>query len=197
MDKEYIKRLAEDPKFIPGIYNYCDRWCERCPLNSRCLNFVLSEEQFEDPQARDIKNDTFWQKLHEVFQVTLEMVKETAKEQGIDLDSLDLHAAVEENKKINDIAKNHGCAHAAKTYAEMVKNWFDSSKDLFEEKADDLSLKARLELPDSDLDSISKQAWLIAIRMTQCDIRNTNEIRFTNNYGARKKSVSQEGASLP
>lgn len=79
----------------------------------------------------------------------------------------------------------------------MVKNCFDSSEELFEEKADDLSLQARLELPDSDLDSISKQAWLIAIRMTQCDIRNTNEIRFTNNYGARKKSVSQEGASQP
>lgn len=150
MDKEYIKRLAEDPKFIPGVYNYCDRWCERCPFTSRCMNFALSEEQFDDPQARDIKNEAFWQKLHEVFQVTLEMLKETAKEQGINLNCLDLHAAAEENKKINNIAKNHGCAHAAKTYAEMVKSWFDSSKDLFEEKADDLSLKARLELPDSD-----------------------------------------------
>jgi len=22
--------------FIPGVYNYCDRWCERCPFASRC-----------------------------------------------------------------------------------------------------------------------------------------------------------------
>ena len=29
--------------FIVGIYNYCDRWCERCPLTSRCRVFV--EEQ--------------------------------------------------------------------------------------------------------------------------------------------------------
>ena len=150
MDKEYIKRLAEDPTFIPGIYNYCDRWCEHCQFTSRCMNFALSEEQFDDPQAHDIKNEAFWQELQEVFQVTLEMLKETAKEQGIDLDCLDLHAKVEENKKLDDIAQNHGCAHSAKAYAEMVKNWFDSSKDLFEEKADDLSLKARLELPNSD-----------------------------------------------
>jgi hypothetical protein len=26
MDKEYIKKLAENPNLIPGIYNYCDRW---------------------------------------------------------------------------------------------------------------------------------------------------------------------------
>jgi len=32
----------------------------------------------------------------------------------------------------------------------MVKNWFDSGKELFEQKANDLSLQARLELPDSD-----------------------------------------------
>ena len=150
MDKEYIKKLAEDPRFIPGVYNYCDRWCERCPLTSRCLNYELSEEQFDDPQARDIKNDAFWQKLHEVFQVTLEMVKESAKEHGIDLDSLDLQAAAEENKKTNDIAKNHECCRAAKAYSEVAKNWFDSNENLFKEKADDLILQARLELPDSD-----------------------------------------------
>lgn len=29
--------------FIVGVYNYCDRWCERCTLASRCRLFV--EEQ--------------------------------------------------------------------------------------------------------------------------------------------------------
>jgi hypothetical protein len=26
-------------RFIPGVYNYCDRWCERCTLSSRCRVF--------------------------------------------------------------------------------------------------------------------------------------------------------------
>lgn len=150
MDKEYIKKLAEDPKFISGIYNYCDRWCERCPLTSRCMNFALSEEQFDDPQARDIKNDAFWQKLHEVFQVTLEMVKESAQEHGIDLDSLDGKLAAEEYEKNRNIAENHECSRAAKAYSQMVKNWFDSAEELFEEKAEDLSLQIQLELPNSN-----------------------------------------------
>jgi hypothetical protein len=29
--------------FIVGVYNYCDRWCERCPLAGRCR--VFAEEQ--------------------------------------------------------------------------------------------------------------------------------------------------------
>lgn len=150
MDKEYIKRLAENPRFIPGVYNYCDRWCERCPLTSRCMNFALSEEQFDDPQARDINNKVFWQKLSEIFQVTFEMLKETAQEQGIDLDRLDIQQAAEEHEKTRATAENHECCRMAKSYGQMAGNWFDSAKELFEEKADDLSLQARLELPDSN-----------------------------------------------
>jgi hypothetical protein len=114
------------------------------------MTFALSEEQFDDPQSRDIGNKAFWQKLSEIFQMTLEMVKETAKEQGIDLDSLDVQQAAQEHEKNHDIAENHECCQAAKAYNQMVKSRFGSAKGLFEEKADDLSLQALLELPNSN-----------------------------------------------
>jgi len=150
MDKEYLKKLAENPDFISGIYNYCDRWCERCPFTSRCMNFALSEEHFDDPETHDIKNKAFWQKLSEMFQLTREMLEETAADWGIDLDSLDLQAAQDELETRRQEAESHECARAAKAYAQMVKNWFDSAKDLFEQKEDELNTEARLELPDSD-----------------------------------------------
>ncbi|OHB54415.1 MAG: hypothetical protein A2173_06685 [Planctomycetes bacterium RBG_13_44_8b] len=150
MDKEHIKKLAENPDFIPGVYNYCDRWCERCPLTSRCMNFDLSEAEFDNPQSRDINNKAFWQKLTEVFQTTLEMLKETAKEQDIDLDSLDVRQASEEHEKTREIAENHQCCRAAKAYSQIVKDWFDSANELFEEKADELSGQIQLGLPGSD-----------------------------------------------
>ena len=40
---------ARDPKLIPGIYNYCDRWCERCPFTSRCMVYAMGEEDRDDP----------------------------------------------------------------------------------------------------------------------------------------------------
>lgn len=34
--------------FIVSIFNYCDRWCERCPLTARCRVFAMTAEvEFE------------------------------------------------------------------------------------------------------------------------------------------------------
>jgi len=85
-----FEKNGEDSRYIPGIYNYCDRWCERCSFTSCCLNFEMSEEKFGDLQSIDITNEAFWKKLSETFQETLSMLKEMAEEQGIDLDSFDI-----------------------------------------------------------------------------------------------------------
>jgi len=147
MDKEYIKKLAEDPRFIPGVYNYCDRWCERCPLTSRCMNFALSEEQFNEPQARDINNKVFWQKLSEVFQTTLEMVRETAQEMGIDIDSIDREEIAKQQEQVHKTAKEQPYCLAALSYIKKVDSWFDSNKGLLEDKADELQTVSLASIP--------------------------------------------------
>jgi hypothetical protein len=35
--RNQLRALARDPAFIPFVYDYCDMWCERCPLTARCL----------------------------------------------------------------------------------------------------------------------------------------------------------------
>ena len=139
MDKEKVKKLAQNKQFITGIYNYCDRWCERCPFTSRCLNFALGDEQFADPESRDITNKLFWQKLSETFQVTLDLVKEAAEREGIDLDSLDIEELAEEERFNEEVTKSHECCRAAKAYGEMVDDWFDSARDLFWQEEDELN----------------------------------------------------------
>ncbi len=90
MDKKDIFRLAGDLRFISGIYNYCDRWCERCPFTSRCLTYAIDEKDIDDPASRDINNENFWKNLEEIFNQTSEMIIEIAKEKGIDLSSIDV-----------------------------------------------------------------------------------------------------------
>ncbi len=137
MDKEKLKKLGADPRFISGIYNYCDRWCERCPFTSRCMNFELSEEEFSDPETRDIENEAFWNKLSETFQVTLELLKEMAEERGIDLDSIDYEESREERQLKDEVAESNACCRAAKAYGGMVDDWFDSARDMFGEAEDE------------------------------------------------------------
>lgn len=41
------KRTNTDKQgFIPGVYNYCDRWCERCDFTEVCRTFSM-EKEFE------------------------------------------------------------------------------------------------------------------------------------------------------
>jgi len=139
MDKDDLKKLAKDSKYISGIYNYCDRWCERCPFTSRCLNCTLVKEQFGDLEEIDEFNEAFWNKLSEMLHSTLTMVKEMAKEQGIDLDSMEMEEEYnnENNKEENSLA--YLISHSSKNYAKAVDQWFESNEYLFLEKEKELN----------------------------------------------------------
>jgi len=138
VDKEQIKRLAENPQFIKGIDNYCDRWCERCPLTSRCLNFASGIEQFSDQKANDLTNEAFWQKLAETLRITHELLEEAAEREGIDLNSIDSDDFSEKETLQDELAQNHVCCRLARLYSEMADDWLDLARDLFEH--DDVEL---------------------------------------------------------
>ncbi len=149
MDKEQMKKLAENPQFITGIYNYCDRWCERCPLTARCMNFALSNEQFADPEARDIHNEIFWQKLAETLTMTIDLLRERAEQEGVDLDSSDSEKEAEEEGLTEEVVKNHECCREAKVYGEMAENWFNSVEYLFEKNEDEQNFQEQDEITNA------------------------------------------------
>ena len=135
MNRDRLKKLASDERFIAGIYNYCDRWCERCPQTSRCLNFSVSEEEFSDPEARDIRNEAFWKKLSEILGEALELLRESAKEWGIELETLGSVDDMENTKAKAVAAENHLLCRVAKRYSELVDDWFKETETLFFEIA--------------------------------------------------------------
>lgn len=173
MNKEDLKNLANNPDFIPGIYNYCDRWCERCSFTSRCMLFAMEERRSDTPLAHDPDSEAFWDALGETLQATLEMLREMVEEQGIDLDSVDVDAEMEEQQRIEEAARNHECARAAEIYAEMVNAWFESAEDLFVEKEDELNLRVRVSISGDDphADAATIEDAVEVIRWYQYQIR--------------------------
>lgn len=148
MDKEEIKRIAGNPDLIPGIYNYCDRWCERCTFTSRCMSFEIDKETIEERESRDLNNEQFWQRLTEIFQVTVEMLEEMAEEEGIDLNNIpETDSEITQHRLNRETARDHESAQMALTYAGKTQEWLDSQKRLFDDKADEWSLKAILGFP--------------------------------------------------
>src|SRR5829696_7236004 len=71
-----------DSNFISGIYNFCDRWCERCPLTSRCR--VFAEERASPVYDDSLEIGEVVQKLTEIFAEAKQMLIDKAEELGID-----------------------------------------------------------------------------------------------------------------
>ena len=119
-----LTELAGNPDLISGIYNYCDRWCERCPFTSRCLVYATEkEDEDESPESRDINNEAFWQKLGSIFQEAREMITSWAEEAGVDLTEIDEEGEAKRKKRHTDAAR-HPLALAGKDYASAVTEWF-------------------------------------------------------------------------
>jgi hypothetical protein len=162
-----FKKNSEDSNYISGIYNYCDRWCERCPFTSRCLNFEMSEEKFGDLESVDLTNEEFWKKLGETLDETLNMLKEMAEEQGIDLDSLDMDENEMPQKRIDEETVVHILSYMSKAYITMVNDWFELNAYLFEQNEDEIDWNSTLDdiqsPPQEDMvtliDSIEVVRW--------------------------------------
>jgi hypothetical protein len=65
---------AQRHRFISGIYNYCDYWCERCAFTQRCRNFVSGREMEIETRGgnpvEDTTNAAFWNGLAEKLRET-------------------------------------------------------------------------------------------------------------------------------
>jgi hypothetical protein len=154
-----LKDLARDPRFIPGIYNYCDRWCERCPLSNRCLNYAMERAEDDgDPASRDLTNEKFWGKIEQNFPDTIEMIRADAKERGIDLDDSRLGDEVKmaEREERRRAAKNRPLVKAAMAYVKAADKWFKESEMIFEAKGLELGTLAQLEVgnPEGEVDEL-------------------------------------------
>ena len=126
MDKTQLDDLAENPAHISGIYNYCDRWCERCAFTSRCMLYATeqADPDVDDPETRDITNEKFWRKMHDIFSETATMISEWAAEAGVDLNSVDVTAEMAEHEREMEAVEQDELSKTARHYANTVEDWF-------------------------------------------------------------------------
>jgi hypothetical protein len=77
-----LNELSKGEKLISGIYNYCDRWCERCSMANHCSIYYM---ELSDNQPQNGKNID---RINEIFTLTMEMLHEISEEMGIKLSEL-------------------------------------------------------------------------------------------------------------
>jgi hypothetical protein len=123
---ENAKRIlsaSNKPGIIPGIHNYCDRWCAKCSFTSRCGSFSIEEEFAKD----EIKNEEqLWTQLSVMLETSLELLKSHAEELGIELDdpNMEIESVVDSRKS----RENNPLIAEASKYSKLTQNWLDSNQ---------------------------------------------------------------------
>ncbi len=152
MQRRSLTELAGDPDLISGIYNYCDRWCERCPLTSRCLVYATEQDEESATQTHDLTNDAFWRKLGTIFRETRDMIAEWAREAGVDLHQIEVEDDPAQRKRKRQQVDNHPLACAGKKYANDASDWFrelDQTIEASDERNCDRDVEAAEQLEDA------------------------------------------------
>ncbi len=124
------KTDPRNPRFIPGIYNYCDRWCERCEFSHRCAQFAMrSQDRPDDPRTRDVENRKFWDALGAAAltgKPALKIKRRITTSPPARLTSIEAAAAHEKHldRRARMIGQHE--TNAALTYSHMVDEWFNN-----------------------------------------------------------------------
>ncbi len=145
-----FKSALDNPNLIPGIYNYCDRWCERCSMTDRCSVFQTTPQLDPDDFANeeDFFKEVF-KGVSDSFQLTMELLQESADERGIDLDEIEVDDDWKEKRELSKAeAQSNPMSLLAMEYLDLGKKWLDNSADALKALQENLQSTAMMGLQD-------------------------------------------------
>lgn len=162
--------MAGEENYIPGIYNYCDRWCEKCAFSSRCEQFAptefdeyLSDEDIEDDD-KDSENEEFWRKLNEILEATYDMLKDIALQHHVDIEEIIGEVEEVEISEVDDeellnlsdeqreIIESNNIIKLCGKFESLTGNWFEASSDILDKKEKDINDIINMEIPGINIE---------------------------------------------
>lgn len=125
--------------FLEGIYNYCDRWCEKCNYTERCATFSASEKNF--PSDNPLSNPKeFFEQLRKIFEETKKMLDEKLEEFSIEEIPQEVLLEAEQiQKSIDEKIEANPLILEARKYSDLVQLWFDQNSEILKRKETELN----------------------------------------------------------
>lgn len=151
MTPQEFLSITDNPNLIEGIYNYCDRWCERCTMTDRCSVFLTTPKlDPEDFPNEDAYMEASFSALRDTFQLTKDLIKHVADEKGIDLSDIEEEADDWEAKRqeMKSEVKNSPLSTLSFEYIQLGKAWLDNCKATIKDLEENLQHAALMGLPD-------------------------------------------------
>jgi len=108
-------------KFTPGIYNNCDRWCERCNKTSKC--YLYFDEQ-KDKKPKDIAESL--EKVGKSLGQAKDLIQKICDAEGIDISMTPQEEAEYERKEKLTDPHSDPIAKRATKLSKTIYDWLDS-----------------------------------------------------------------------
>ena len=145
MKKNDARKRPQNPNFVPGIFNYCDRWCERCAFTTRCLQYAMEQEQRKQSGKAPTDHDTFWKNLEASLTLTSDLLAELARAHGVNLDERDPQTtALEPPTQPRRTSGEHPLAKSAGAYSDLVDELFKEGEAALREKEEEILTRQKL-----------------------------------------------------
>ena len=185
-NKSNYSDFAKSKNHIPGIYNYCDRWCDRCSYTGRCLHYTQENGMSGKESLYDHSNEKFWEQLRLSFDLIYQPL--AVRIEGISLDN----GNRQDTKGFSHLSAD--AEKLAREYSLRMVDWLRNKNEIVSENA-----KRFLALQDEILvgfkDALEVVQWysiFISVKIQRAyfdldaSLETDDEIAIGDNLGSAK-----------
>ena len=156
---------AGDPSLIPGVYNYCDHWCDRCRFQNRCLLYRQQRRLEAALEVNNVAGDDALDALlfeEEPEPTAISSASERAsvlatlrefEQEPAEVDTQQAEARERRRRQFKDA---HVLTVRTREYADLTHGIIRALRPSVEARADDVVLAA--------LDTIERFAYTVAVK---------------------------------
>jgi hypothetical protein len=131
-----LQPRSTSASFIPGIFNYCDRWCARCPFSERCGIYDGRQGEGGPSDHDEATIEVTSQIVQRGLEEALLLLQRAGRELGVSIEPDDDEEAEREQERRRRAVVRHPLAGLAKQYTSLVCHWL---------RTESAPLRARLE----------------------------------------------------
>jgi len=116
---------TNENNYIPNIYNFCDRWCQKCGFTNICE----ASADAKNTKTEDEKNRLFWKEIEARLPEIQNFVINMAAKKQLSLIDFDAPTQKKNFDLFQRDAKSNVILKAGRMYEDAVDDWFDDALD--------------------------------------------------------------------
>ncbi len=160
--------VSRKKDFIPGIFNYCDRWCERCEYTRLCRLAADLEkaERRRRRKGKDPADDSIDGAMEEVgrsFEVVARALRKRARKEGWDLDAIDTAAIDAHESDLRRRCEQHPLALEARQWCREGMKLVKDLQPLLRSEGEDLQRRGDFMDVQDEADSFEALAHAMEV----------------------------------